>query len=144
MLNEDEQSNTGLTLAFGLAILLLIGVLLAFGLFGKKILSYIIPIFILIFVAGAIYFSIKGSIPRMIVCIVFSVILTGIQIYVMVTDKSKNICKMAEEFMGQDMSQMVRDYGQKHSGKFAKGMNPIKGAANMMGKMGGAGMMLRR
>ena len=36
----------------------------------------------------------------MIICIVFAVILTGIQIYVMATDKTKKIGKMAEEFIG--------------------------------------------
>lgn len=147
LLNSADQKNTGLTLAFGLAILLLIGALLLFGIFGKRILSYIIPIFILIFIAGAIYFSTIDAMPRMIICIVFAVILTGIQIYVMATDKTKKIGKMAEEFAGQDMSQMVRDFGQRHSNMFAKGGNPIKGASNMMRRMGGTGgmgMMMRK
>lgn len=144
MLNDASQKNTGLTLAFGLVILLLIGGLLAFGIFGKRILSYIIPIFILIFAVGAVYFSIVGAIPRMIICIVFAVILTGIQIYVMATDKTKKLGKMAEEFTGQDMSQMVRNFGQQNSNMFAKGRNPIKGASNMMRGMGGMGMMMRK
>ena len=145
ILNSAAQKNTGLTLAIGLAILLLVGALLAFGIFGKRILSYIIPIFILIFIAGAIYFSTINAIPRMIICIVFAVILTGIQIYVMATDKTKNIGKMAEEFAGQggnDMAQRVRDFGQRNSNMFVKGRNPIKGASNMMGRMGG-GMRLK-
>jgi len=86
LINKSSQVNAGISLFGGMIIFLIIGGVTYF--FGKKVLKYVIPICILAMLLLTYYFYYKDQKLAMYICIGCTVILFGVQGYLLVNGMS--------------------------------------------------------